>query len=952
MWPLLSVFVLLLLIGASGLSARGVTQLRESSPLQNPFQLLAPADASRTSLVIMEEGIQVLESLEGPVAVVAVVGPYHTGKSFLLNNLVRGLKARRASETDTGDKVAESEESCLNPDNTTTFGVFEVGKSVDPSTAGVWAYHQRVRLPAQEAYPSAAPRKEEEIDLLLLDTEGFAVANVSEAYDAQIFAAATVLSSVLVYNSMHLIDAKELEYLDLLAHNTQLFALKAATHSHTQASEVAVLGPSPSFGLQDVFRLPPLLWSVQAFTVDLQGESCTSWLTRLIKSTVLNGHQRRSHLAAPAEQRLGLDGLFPSVECQTLFLPATSRPSLHRLAALPPSQLSPDFLADVDSLLTRVLASLQPKTHRSSEAQEGDPAPLPLSGAGLAALLHLVVDGLNQGQLWSIPSRWSSFSSHLRLSSVRAAVSHFESEVTLGFRNATPPLPAPEMASLVRRVRREATELVPRLLVGLERGSVREAVREVEAHVRELAYKLTRSNEGQVRGFLRSTREALLAGDAADADTFQSNGLPVTSSALKDWGKAREEALGATFQAQVGPYRDEGKFVTEARELHAQSRLHTEKVREANAEALTQLLSSAESVCLTAYEASVAAALSPALPPVLPAALESFHLPALANATGACLEGGAAAAFREETKFKATVASLSKAAVAHYQGLREANSARLDAHCQAARATLLEEVRAALGMGQAGEKGIWKGKGKGKTGSADPRTATDEAALEAAVDRADALQKSYPDKVEPFGVTSECQVHARALEGEVAGLVEEAREEVAAALKAALQVPLQEICKVVVEAKCPAIYSARGLRATVQGECIKWVRRHDAVGAALSPRMLKRVLLRFIDEELGECHAQVKEREVEWRKRWVRLGMTVLVVVSATLVLMLLGAMGKLPAMVMEEGEEGERDGVMSMEGEYEKEGLSGMLGVSSPTLARRRRRSSILGLLSPYKGK
>jgi hypothetical protein len=54
------------------------------------------------------------------------------------------------------------------------------------------------------------------MDLLLLDTEGFAVANVTEAYDSQIFAAATVLSSLLLYNSMHLIDAKELEYLDLL----------------------------------------------------------------------------------------------------------------------------------------------------------------------------------------------------------------------------------------------------------------------------------------------------------------------------------------------------------------------------------------------------------------------------------------------------------------------------------------------------------------------------------------------------------------------------------------------------------------------------------------------------------------------------------------------------------------------------------------------------------------
>jgi hypothetical protein len=66
-----------------------------------------------------------------------------------------------------------------------------------------------------------------------------------------------------------------------------------------------------------------------------------------------------------------------------------------------------------------VLGGLKPKTQGGR----------PLTGAGLAALLRLVVDGLNGGQLWDIPSRWASFSDHLRVSSVRAAVSHFQAEV-------------------------------------------------------------------------------------------------------------------------------------------------------------------------------------------------------------------------------------------------------------------------------------------------------------------------------------------------------------------------------------------------------------------------------------------------------------------------------------------------------------------------------------------
>lgn len=46
--------------------------------------------------------------------------------------------------------------------------------------------------------------------------KGFSVSNVTEAYDAQVFAAATLLSSLLIYNSMHVLHANELEYLDLL----------------------------------------------------------------------------------------------------------------------------------------------------------------------------------------------------------------------------------------------------------------------------------------------------------------------------------------------------------------------------------------------------------------------------------------------------------------------------------------------------------------------------------------------------------------------------------------------------------------------------------------------------------------------------------------------------------------------------------------------------------------
>lgn len=106
----------------------------------------------------------------------------------------------------------------------------------------------------------------------------------------------------------------------------------------------------------------------------------------------------------------------------------------------------------------------------------------------------------------------------------------------------------------------------------------------------------------------------------------------------------------------------------------------------------------------------------------------------------------------------------------------------------------------------------------------------------------------------------------RLLGEEATYVVEGARTTVAMNLKGALHTPLQEICHVVVEAKCPRLTSLRKLRATVEGECAKWIRRNEAIGATLSQAMVKRVLGLFVDTDLAACKAQVR-RPFGWAVR-------------------------------------------------------------------------------------
>jgi hypothetical protein len=57
--------------------------------------------------------------------------------------------------------------------------------------------------------------------------------------------------------------------------------------------------------------------------MSLKDESCTSWLDRLLRAPVRSLRE---------EQHMGLGGLFSSISCHTLFLPATSRQQLTNLA--------------------------------------------------------------------------------------------------------------------------------------------------------------------------------------------------------------------------------------------------------------------------------------------------------------------------------------------------------------------------------------------------------------------------------------------------------------------------------------------------------------------------------------------------------------------------------------------------------------------------------------------
>jgi hypothetical protein len=76
-------FIFVLFVTIEGFLVEG--QSSPSSP--HPVQLVAP-DSSHQNLVLLEENIHYLENIQEITAILSVVGPFHSGKSYLLNSLL------------------------------------------------------------------------------------------------------------------------------------------------------------------------------------------------------------------------------------------------------------------------------------------------------------------------------------------------------------------------------------------------------------------------------------------------------------------------------------------------------------------------------------------------------------------------------------------------------------------------------------------------------------------------------------------------------------------------------------------------------------------------------------------------------------------------------------------------------------------------------------------------
>ncbi|KAM4632412.1 guanylate-binding protein 6-like [Discoglossus pictus] len=170
------------------------------------------------------EARQILEKISQPLVVVSIVGPYRSGKSYLMNNLA-GIKR----------------------------GGFPLGHTVEAKTKGIWML----------CVPH--PRKND-CTLVLLDTEGLGdVMKGNNTNDFAILALSVLLSSAMVYNSRGNIDNDALEKLFKTVELCECIAYKTSQHNDTTEALDDMEGES---------LVPLFVWAVRDFNLKVEIQGC------------------------------------------------------------------------------------------------------------------------------------------------------------------------------------------------------------------------------------------------------------------------------------------------------------------------------------------------------------------------------------------------------------------------------------------------------------------------------------------------------------------------------------------------------------------------------------------------------------------------------------------------------------------------------------------------------
>lgn len=372
--------------------------------------------------------------------------------------------------------------------------------------------------------------------LLFLDTEGFAANNVSENYDAKIFAVSTLLSSQLLYNSVKIIDQSDVDYLELLARRTQLFALKA--HMSPKKNWTS------DFSTQ-LLQFPSLIWVIQDFVQETNGEACREWLLKLLST----------HTRETEAYDISLKDIFPHVDCHTLFIPCAKKDLLTDLSLTTDADLIEEYKLERNQLLAKIKSNIEPKMRNNQ----------PFTGADVAMLLRVLVDAANSGSLTDIPNRWETFLDKLQKSSVEECFKFYQScmDFFVTEQNRNEAVNGGDLKETHSRSKAKTLNLLHHLLTGLEK-SIGKSKQELFEKIDNSFSIISQLNEQKIEMKIFNLKKSY---ELKISDSFLTLKLPRLSSEIGQFGNGLEKEYTQAFVSDLTYLVGKEKLSNEVKSL-------------------------------------------------------------------------------------------------------------------------------------------------------------------------------------------------------------------------------------------------------------------------------------------------------------------------------------------------------------------------------------------------
>ncbi|MED6192576.1 hypothetical protein PIB30_011652 [Stylosanthes scabra] len=296
---------------------------------QQPFPIVEP-DPGHTKLRLSREGLEAIERITNPIASVAVIGPYRSGKSFLLNQLL----------------------------SLSCYEGFGVGHMRDTKTKGIWIWGTPIELDIDGVKTS----------VFYLDTEGFESVGKSNVYDDRIFALATVMSSVLIYNLPETIREADISRLS--------FAVELAEEFYGRVK-----------GQDVAFEPAKLLWLIQRDF--LQGKSVQQMVEEALRRVPNINGDKNIDMVNQIRDSLAIMG-----DNSTAF--SLPQPHLQRtkLCDMKDGDLEPLYVKRREQLKELVASIIRPKIVQGKS----------LNGKEFVSFLEQILEALNKGEIPSTGS--------------------------------------------------------------------------------------------------------------------------------------------------------------------------------------------------------------------------------------------------------------------------------------------------------------------------------------------------------------------------------------------------------------------------------------------------------------------------------------------------------------------------------------------------------------------